>query len=393
MRCQNCGRELPEGALYCPHCGAHQHATAPAGRTRARAYVAHPGEHLYQPSIITTFFPHLGSRRTIQARWLLLIVAVAIFVVGLARYVPLAIVLAALFVPVLYLLYFYEAQIYEDEPFPVLAATFFAGGVLGLAFSLLTYHPLLNLRHSPLEPASTTYLLATGVAVPVAAQILMLVGPLLLYFWRPRFDEILDGLAFGAASGLGFAATQSLAFSWLNLIGTVPKNGSAVTLALPTIRIALLTPLLNAATTGLICAALWLLRDRRRRAEARLLGPIAALPVAIVLALLGQVVPSLGSDLAGGQVVTLIWYAATLVVMLLLLRRVLQVGLLEKARPIGHGGMVRCPHCHSVVADDAFCPHCGIALRSTSKRQRAALPAGETSSETSGQAGGEAANG
>jgi len=389
MRCQNCGRELPEGALYCPHCGAHQHTTAPAGSTRARAYAAHPGEHLYQPSIITTFFPHLGSRRTLQTRWLLLLVAVAIFAVALARYVPLAILLAALFVPVLYLLYFFEAQIYEDEPFPVLAATFFAGAVLGLGFSILTYRPLLSLRPL-LGPPSTTYLLATGVAAPVVAQVLMLVGPLLLYFWRPRFDEILDGLAFGAASGLGFAATQSLAFSWLNLIGSVPQNGSSVTLALPTIRIALLAPLLNAATTGLICASLWLLRDRRRRAEARLLGPIAALPVAIVLALLGQIVPSLGSDYTPGLAPQLIWYGATLVVMLLLLRRVLQVGLLEKARPIGHGGMLRCPHCHSIVADDAFCPRCGIALRSTSKRHRRPLP---DAGQAPGQAAGEAANG
>src|SRR5579871_6527304 len=189
MRCQNCGRDLPEGALYCPHCGAHQHTTAPAGSARARAYAAHPGEHLYQPSIITTFFPHLGSRRTLQARWLLLIVAVAIFGVGLARYVPLAIVLAALFVPVLYLLYFYEAQIYEDEPLPVLAATFFAGGVLGLAFSILTYRPLLNLNPLPLSTPSTEYYIVTGVVVPVAAQILMLLGPLLLYFIRSRLDE------------------------------------------------------------------------------------------------------------------------------------------------------------------------------------------------------------
>jgi RsiW-degrading membrane proteinase PrsW (M82 family) len=384
MRCQNCGEELPEGAVYCPHCGAHQHSSARAGKRRARAYAAHPGEHLYQPSIITTFFPHLGAGRTVQARWIVLVVAVAIFLVGLARYVPLATVLAALFMPVLYLIYFFEAQIYEDEPFPVLAATFFAGAVLGLGFSILTYRPLLNLSPTPiLGHPSTTYLLVSGVVLPVIAQALMLVGPLLLFFLRPRFDEVLDGLAFGAASGLGFAATQSIVYSWQRLIGHVPQGGAAVTLALPTIGIALLVPLLNAATTGLICAALWLLRDRRRRAEGRLIGPVAALPLAVILALLGQIVPSLASDLTSGLVISLIWYGATLVVLLLLLRRVLQVGLLEKARPIGHGEMVRCPHCHSVVADAAFCPRCGLALRSTSKRQRRPLP----------RARGEAANG
>ncbi|HKB49728.1 MAG TPA: zinc ribbon domain-containing protein, partial [Ktedonobacterales bacterium] len=86
MRCSHCGRELPEGASYCPHCGTQQHLAIGAARTRA--FAANPGEHVYHPSVVSTFFPHLGPVRTNQARWLLLLAAAAIFLIGLGRFVP-----------------------------------------------------------------------------------------------------------------------------------------------------------------------------------------------------------------------------------------------------------------------------------------------------------------
>ena len=66
---------------------------------------------------------------------------------------------------------------------------------------------------------STSYILLTGVGLPLLGQALMLVGPLALYVARPRFDHLLDGLVFGAASGLGFAAAQSIIYSWLLIQG------------------------------------------------------------------------------------------------------------------------------------------------------------------------------
>src|SRR5215472_130436 len=117
----------------------------------------------------------------------------------------------------------------------------------------------------------------------------MLVGPILLYLTRTRFDEILDGLAFGAASGLGFAAAQSIVYAWLWIVGPFQQQSLFAAWVLPILRIALLLPLLNAATTGLICAALWLRRDPRPPTpEWRVL---VTLPVALVLGILGQVAP------------------------------------------------------------------------------------------------------
>ncbi len=378
MRCQSCGREGPAGD-YCAYCGAHQvRHTANTANSARRAekrphfFAANPFEHLYHPSIVSTFFPHLSRQRTHQMRWLLFILALAVLLISAGRFVPLAILLAALLMPVLYLFYFFDAQIYGNEPLRILGATFLLGALLGGGMSVALYRFLLSQYH-PGAGLNPTYLLLTSVALPLLAQVLMLVGPLILYLTRPRFDEVLDGLAFGAASGLGFAATQSIAYAWLLIIGPFQRTGPISTWALPTVRIALLTPLLDAATTGLICAALWLRRDPQP--ATRRLGALASWPVVLLLGALGQIAPPLLSSLLPGLVMQIIWYALTLLVLMLLLRRVLHIGLIEKARPLGHGQTLICPQCHHEVSDLPFCPNCGLALLSISRRMRRPLPA------------------
>src|SRR5262249_32931162 len=159
---------------------------------------------------------------------------------------------------------------------------------------------------------------------------LMLVGPVWLLLTRRKFDEVLDGLAFGAASGLGFAAAQSIVFSWLLITGPLQQSGQALSWALPVVRIALLQPVLYAASAGLVCASLWLARDPQ--APRRSMGPIASPLVALPLAAIFMVAPALGAVLYGGDVLNLIFYGVAVVALLLLVRHVLHVGLVEKAR-------------------------------------------------------------
>lgn len=367
VHCPHCGRETPPGH-YCAYCGAHLvGATTRAPRHRRQAFAANPSESVYHAGIISTFFPHLGPHRLQQARWLLLGGSGLVFLIGLGRYVPVAIVAAALLVPVLYLLYFYDVEIYEDEPLPVLGATFAAGALLGAVESLVVYPSVLSL-YRPIFGSRPAFILVAGVALPLLAQALMLVGPLALFIFRRRFDEVLDGLGFGVASGLGFAAAQSIVYSWLLIAGPLQQRGAATSWALPTLRIGLLVPLLDAATTGLICAALWFRRDPRP--ADRTLGWLTSLPAAVLLAALGQVIPGVGVILHGGQILDIFWYGAVLLVLILLVRHVLHTALLAKARALGHGNVLRCPHCGHEVPDVPFCPHCGLAMRSAAKRAR-----------------------
>ena len=100
MQCRNCGREL-EGGEYCPWCGAHQTVSRERHVTRRpHVYAANPSEHVLQPSIVSTLFPHMGARRMFQLGWLLLVAVIAVVAISLGRLVPLAIVLSALLLPV-----------------------------------------------------------------------------------------------------------------------------------------------------------------------------------------------------------------------------------------------------------------------------------------------------
>jgi hypothetical protein len=373
--CPHCGRQTPEGA-YCIHCGTRlPHGGQPEDARRQHAYASYPREHVLHLSVITTLFPHLTPQQTQRARWLLLGGAVVVFFVALGRLVPLAIVLAVLLLPLLYVAYFYFAKIFGDEPLPVLLATFACGAILGAVMSAVFYPIILGQRRLTFG-RSAGYILLTGLVLPLVAQALMLVGPLVLYVLRPRFDHLLDGLVFGAASGLGFAAAQSIIYSWLLLQGPFVQNGLAVSWVLPVLRIALFVPILDAATTALICGAIWLNRDRRltRRNPSSIITP----PLAALAGVLGQIVPSLGFNLLGGQIFALIWYGAAAAVLLILLRVLVHSGLLERKLPRNPEAPALCPHCgRPVPPEAAFCPHCGFALGGRTSEGRPTEPLAE----------------
>ena len=124
MRCGHCSHDVPDGA-FCTRCGAHQGTTAESGdaKTREHRYAAHPGEHVAQPSVITTLFPHLGHHKIHEFRWAFIAGLAGILVLYLAGLITAAILVSAFLVPVLYLIYLYEAQVYRDEPATVLGFT------------------------------------------------------------------------------------------------------------------------------------------------------------------------------------------------------------------------------------------------------------------------------
>lgn len=358
MQCPHCGQTTPEG-VFCAHCGARlPTGERPSDPRRLHAFAIHPHESVLHLSIITTLFPHLDRARGHQARWLLLASLVVVFVLGLSRFIPLAIVLAALLLPLLYLGSLVLAERYADAPWQILIATFGGGLLLGAVESVVAYRIIAPQRTLG-GGHHLGYVLLTGILVPVIAQVLMVVGPIVLYLRTPRYNAPVDGLVFGAASGLGFAAAQSIIYSWLLIAGPFQRNG--VSLAwLPTLLwIVLLVPLLDAATTSLICQAFWVRRDAPQRTRG--MTALEHLEVALPLALLGQIVPSLGVDLLSNQWLTLVWYGLTTAILLVLLRMQTHFSTLAHAQAHGAGNATICPHCHHPVGAGAFCPHCGAA--------------------------------
>ena len=360
VTCPHCGSLVPEGA-FCGHCGAH---LAQANARRTHAYAAVPTERVVHQSIITTLFPHLPHRRGAPFRAALLAGGALVLLLAVLHLFAPATVAAALVLPVLYLIYLYEVEVYESEPWLVIGATMVAGALLGVAFTNIAGNALAGLV---LTGDSETGFVVAGVAIPVTAQSLMLAGPLLLYVYRDRFREPLDGLSFGAASALGFSLASSLATFWPALAGPLVATGSPIDWALRLARAGLLVALVNASTTALVTAAVWMHRYDRRRtnrpAESSILATlVVAYGAQVALGILGFAV----QDLVVGTGILLVAAAA----LLLYLRRVIHDALLLEGAEHEIGPDSTCPECHRVVPTMAFCPACGAARSASSKHAR-----------------------
>ncbi len=361
VTCPHCGHAIPAGD-FCGHCGAHL-ATGSVRRTHAFAAV--PSERVAHLSIITTLFPHLPHRRGRPFLVALLGGGTLVLILAALHLFAPATVTALLVLPILYLIYLYEVEVYESEPWLVIGATMVIGALLGLAFTDATG---VSLSQLVLTGDRETGFVLAGIAIPILAQVLMLAGPLFLYLFRERLREPLDGLTFGAASGLGFSLASSLTDFWPLLSGPLVATGSPLDWAIRLARAGLLVSLVNACTTAPITAALWLLRYDRRHAgrpwHSSIVAAVAvALGVQVALGMISFVVQDLLLDVA---ILGLV--AAAL---LLYVRLVIHDALLVEGAEHEIGPDAPCPECHRVVPTMAFCPACGAARSAGSKQGRA----------------------
>jgi RsiW-degrading membrane proteinase PrsW (M82 family) len=374
--CQHCGRESAP-ALFCTFCGTRQGSVGqPAAGRRGDRFAAHPNEGVLHASVVTTLFPHLGHHKVNDFRWALLIggaILVVLYAVGL---IAAAILAGAVLVPVVYLVYLYEARVFRDAPVRVIGLTLGGGAIAGVVLTLIgdalaTSAPLIRSTPLGIEIDAMGVVLFL-VALPVLTEIVKPL-PALLLRGSGDFPETIDGLVFGIAAGLGFAAAETiLHFSSVITSGEIQSTpGSWI---YPILTLAVLTPLLHGSATGLIAAALW-----RRRGLA--LGRMAMASIAV--AVVGHVAFDLGSQfleaIGPSALLPLAWQALIVSGLLVAVRILLHHALLEEAGDLGMSASV-CPNCDSHVLASSFCPVCGMAMRAApreapTKPRRASRPA------------------
>ena len=359
MRCDHCANDVPDG-VFCTRCGAHQGTTGEVRRakTRVHRYAAHPTEHVVQPSVFTTLFPHLGHQKVHEFRWAFVVGLAGIAILYIAGLISGAILVAILLVPVLYLIYLYEAQVYRDEPATVLGFTIGGGLVVGLVVTLVV-RALTNPFATFANPLTNTgvtagTLLAFGVLVPVAQEILKPL-PALFLPNRADFPETVDGLVFGIAAGLGFSVAESLVVYSSTLTG-LPAQMAPGNWIYDLATIAAFQPLLQGSATGIVVAAVW--RFRRGRLARREAGGVAVAVIAHVAFSLGT---QILRDAAVAQLFILVWQAVIVSALLIYVRYLLHHALLEEAAHMGFAETV-CPNCHMHIVASGFCPNCGMAL-------------------------------
>jgi hypothetical protein len=370
--CRICRTDVPAGE-YCGLCGCHLTPRRGEGPDwlRIRNFGAAPGEHLLQPSLASSLFPHLPPRSRMVFRIGLAVVFVALVVFALLRLPAASITVAALGFPLLFLLYLRESDGFADIPTRTWALTAVLGIVLAVGWVLLTGASVARSYGIALGAGVVgARMLRDGIGIPLGGVILMLIPAVVVRLLRPPTREALDGFMIGALGALSFTAAATLTrLAPQFRTGLVSKRPMDSLLVEAGIR-GVAVPLTAAAVGGLIGAALWFTRppskEKQRPGVVRLLLVSFAVAVLAVYIGLGLI------DVAHfPQVLMLVLYLAVALVALFLLRVGLQLALLHEAHDeIQSDEPLLCTHCGHVVPDMAFCPACGVATRASSRSSR-----------------------
>ncbi|MDQ6878797.1 MAG: PrsW family glutamic-type intramembrane protease [Candidatus Dormibacteraeota bacterium] len=311
-----------------------------------------------QPSVITTLFPHLGHHKVHEFRWAFIAGIAGVLALYLAGLITAAILVSAFLVPVLYLIYLYEAQVYRDAPATILGFTLGGGIIVGIVVTLLSrviYNPF-DYSVNPLGNAGISIgaLLIVGLIMPVVQEVLKAVPA---YFLpnRADFPETVDGLVFGVAAGLGFSLAEAL-IGFSGALTSLPAHVPPGNWIYDLTTLAVLQPLLQGSATGMVVATVW--RYRRGRLAGREIGGVAMALIAHIAFAAGTLVLK---DSAVNPLAILIWQAVVVGALLIYIRYLLHHALLEEAAHMGFAETV-CPNCHTHIVASGFCPNCGMAL-------------------------------
>jgi hypothetical protein len=297
--------------------------------------------------------------------------AALVIVLGWLRIAPVGMIAAAVLLPLLTLLYLYDVDVYEDEPLRVVALTMVWGAVAGVGVGLLT-REVSSSGTAFLTQARSTTVLDQGILLPLLGLVLMIAGPLTLLRYR-RFNDVLDGVIFGAAGAAAFAGAEVITYGFAILSGGLRTAGARLPLLGRLVTIAIAIPVLEMAAVGAVAGAFWL-RYRAPVRDRSVLGVLGSPFTALIAAAVVIVTAfSLQPLIATGW--WLLCLAALDVAVLTWLRRVIHVGLLEEAAEIPVGPPIACANCGAQTPRHTFCVNCGISLQALPKVRPGGGPA------------------
>jgi len=374
MECGVCQLAVPAGE-FCGLCGGHlkDHPRNGPEWLRFRAFSASPGEHLLTPNIVSTLFPHLPPRSRLPFLIGLVLVLVTLLAATLFKLPAALITVAALGLPLLFLIYLQEADVYRDIPSSTLVITAALGIGLGVGWVLLTGAAVARSYGVPLGAGiAADRVLRDGLGVPIASMLLMLVPAAVMRLRPIGTQESLDGFALGALGALMFSGSATLTrlapqFATGMIARNRPVEGMLVEAGIRGIAV----PLTAACVGGLLGAALWFRRPVNKKHQHRNY-------IRLVLALMGFAV--IGMYAAIGlvdiarvpQFLQLAIHLTIAALALLALRVGLHLALLhERHDEPDQDSPIVCSQCGHVVPDMPFCAACGAATHASSRSSRA----------------------
>jgi hypothetical protein len=374
MQCRGCGFDVPSGN-FCGRCGLHatEDRSEPRRWLRPATFGAAPNEKVLRPYLLSALFPHLPNRSRRPFRWTLAIATVALFGFALLRLPAAAVAVAALGLPLLFVLYVRASGVGRDMPRSSLILAAVLGAVLGIAWVLVSGSVVANNYGVPMAVGlAVHHLLGAGFAIPTVGMVLMTVPAFVVRLRPSATRESLDGFVIGALGALAFTAAATLTrlapqFTTGLFAHARPVKGLVVEAALCGITV----PVTGAAAGGMVGLMLWYHHpdsddadDHPRRVRAVL--ALLAAAALLIHAAAGVI------DIVGlAQTPMLVLHLLMALLILIALRVALQLALLHETHdPINEDQPLLCIACEMVVPDMAFCPACGVATRASSRESR-----------------------
>lgn len=375
MECSVCRTDVPAGE-FCGLCGGYlsEHRGDGPKWLRIRAFSASPGEHLLTPDIVSSLFPHLPPRSRLAFLLGLGLLLAALIAATLFRLPAALITIAALGLPLLFLIYLQEADVHRDIPSATLVLTAALGIGLGVGWVLLTGAAVTRSYGVPLGTGiAASRIVRDGLGVPIGGMLVMLAPAVVVRLFQRRPRESLDGFALGALGALMFSGAATLTrlapqFATGMIAKSRPMEGLMVEAGIRGLAV----PVTAAAVGGVVGTALWFTRPRSKANQHR--NYIRAALTLIVVAVMAMYAALGLVDIARfPQFLQLAVHLAVAAIALLTLRVGLHLALLHEAHDeIRSDEPILCPHCGHVVPDMAFCPACGAATRASSRSSRQA---------------------
>jgi len=375
MYCPSCGHQEESAAVRCGRCGldfAGRNAPSKPGRLPTAQ-----GQHWAVPDPVSTMLPHVAPHRR-RLFWLAMLAGLAVLGAwGLLAFwlddpgvTIRLLVVGSFFVPVLFVFFMASEGLVEEPPAILLVEVFVGVALLGnlLAFLLNSFLPFGLAGAGPIE--ETVKFL--GVA----------------WLLRRRSHvTIMDGILFGAAAGMGFAASENLAYffssysayglaaaahalgagtvhSLAGLEATFDHAGLGGLLSVFLLR-SFLGPWMHGSWTAIIAGVAW--REAaggKIHVDGRLIGT----------AILVMAMHSLW-DLSTGALSDVLFVVILAVDIYLLRVLILAAHRQERGEPIDAPRIARrhCVNCgHRLGSGGQYCPRCGEAVPGGSGRGQGA---------------------
>lgn len=385
--------------LFCHTCGQE----VAAGQTDRRSFAVKPDEKVRSFRVVSTIMPTGAAERPRTYQLAFAIAAVAAVGAALLGWLPVALMVAAFAVPIVYIVYLYDVNLWEDAPVRVTGLAFVLTGVLAGLFTW-AWRSLAAPSPDPDPGLAPTLagVLVVVLLVPVVGELIRQVGPLLLAS-RPQFDDLMDGLTFGIVAGVAYSTADTLVRHWAVFDAgfSTPGHGATTWVSLMLLE-GFVKPLVIGTASGIAAAEFSGLGRGYDGFTRRYF-------LAVVEAIGWNVLYFGGIYLLGlldspwlGVLLSLVWGGLLLAGLVLRVRTVLQTGLLEAALEsaarfhvdagVGpEGDLQFCPACEMpLLAGAAFCGACGTAVSATAAGHHhdlgrpAKVPAGASVGHTPG---------